>query len=340
MKKFLIFLMVTVFILAGLSFVGYVYYESIGAKPLDTNEEVIEITVDPNDTFSKVLTKLDNEGLLKNLLVTRIFYRFNPTEVALKPGTFRVQAGGSLHDIIKELNEGEDLYQVTVLIPEGFTIERMGDTFEEMGMFSKEAFIHAVESYVVPSWLEDLDDRHYALEGFLAPATYQFRRGQSPSYVVDTMYRAFVNRMYEVFGEIGEEVPTSKWNEIITIAAMIEREAANVAEMPTISSVIYNRLIIGQRLQIDATVVYALGLWSKELVTYEDLEINSPYNTYRVPALPLGPIANPGKAAILAALKPATTEYYYYVLNPAAGEHYFTDNYDDFLEKKSAFQGD
>ncbi len=337
LKKFLIFLLIMFLILGGAALYGWTYYNSIGERPLKTDEEIIEVVVEPNDNFSRLLTKLDEEGLVRNLLLTRVYFRFNPIETALKPGTFDIHGQASVHEIVKELNEGVDKYEVTVTIPEGLTIERMGEVFAEKGLFSKESFIEAAKNYIVPSWLQNNDQRRYVLEGYLAPATYKFKQGQAPSYVVDTMYKAFVNRMYSIIEETNDNLPTEEWNEIVTIASMIEREAANVEEMPRVSSVIYNRLAIKRKLQIDATVVYALGLTSKDVVTLDDLKVDSPYNTYVVPALPIGPIASPGAAAIKAALKPEVTEYTYYVLDPAAGQHFFTDDYDEFLRKKAEF---
>lgn len=340
MKKFLIFLLILVLILGGAALYGWNYYNDVGERPLTTEEEIIEITVEPNDNFSRLLTRLDEEGLVRNVLLTRIYFRMNPMETALKPGTFEVHGQGTLHEIITELNEGEDIYEVTVVIPEGLTVEQMGEVFEEKGLFTKDEFITATKSYIVPSWLENNEQRRHVLEGFLAPATYKFKVGQTPGYVVDIMYKAFVNRMYSVIEELDENLPTSEWNEIVTIASMIEREAANTAEMPRVSSVIYNRLAKGEKLQIDATVVYALGLTSKDRVLLEDLEIESPFNTYYVSALPVGPIANPGAAAIKAALKPENTVYTYYVLDPSIGEHFFTNDYNEFLRKKNEFAGE
>jgi UPF0755 protein len=337
LKKFLIFLLILILLIGGAALYGWNYYNDIGQRPLTTNEDLIEIVVEPNDNFSRLLTRLDDEGLVRNLLLTRIYFRNNPIETALKPGTFEVHGKGTLHEIITELNEGEDIYEITVTIPEGMTIERMGEVMEEKELFSKDAFIEAARNYIVPSWLENIDQRRYVLEGFLAPATYKFKKGQTPSYVVDTMYKAFVSRMFGIIEELDETLPTSEWNEIITIASMIEREAANIEEMPRISSVIYNRLAIRQKLQIDATVVYALGLNSKDTVTLDDLKVDSPFNTYVVGALPVGPISNPGAAAIKAALRPEVTEYTYYVLDPAAGQHFFTSDYNEFLRKKGEF---
>ena len=340
LKKFLIFLLILVLVFGGAALFGWNYYNEIGEKPLTTDEEIIEITVEPNDNFSRLLTRLDEEGLVKNVFLTRVYFRLNPMETALKPGTFEVHGNGTLHEIISELNEGQDIYEVTIVIPEGLTIEQMGGVFEEKGLFSKNEFIEAVKGYIVPSWLENIEQRRYALEGYLAPATYKFKKGQAPEFVVDNMYKAFVNRMYSVIEELNENLPTSEWNEIMTIASMIEREAANATEMPRVSSVIYNRLSKGQKLQLDATVVYALGLTAKDKVTLDDLKVESPFNTYNISGLPIGPIASPGAAAIKAALKPEYTEFIYYVLNPSLGEHFFTADYNEFLQKKSEFYGE
>lgn len=338
MKKFLTFLLILILLLGGGALYGWNYYNGVGEKPLKTEEETILVTVEPNDNFSSVLNRLDNEGLLKNLLVTRIYFRYHPKETKLKPGTYTVHAQGTLHEIIEELNTGKDINEIVVTLPEGLNVERMGEVFEEKGMFTKDAFVNAVANYPTPTWLENLEGRRYAMEGFLFPSTYKFKRGQTPEYIVDYLYRAFVSQMNSIASELGTSIPTSKWNEVLTIAAMIEREAANTEEMPVISSVIYNRMAANMKLQIDATVVYALGLSAKDHVTLDDLKVVSPYNTYLNKGLPLGPIASPGAAAIKAALRPAqNTGYLYYVLNPATDSHFFTANYNEFLQKKAEY---
>ncbi|MDU7886179.1 MAG: endolytic transglycosylase MltG, partial [Clostridium perfringens] len=112
--------------------------------------------------------------------------------------------------------------------------------------------------------------------------------------------------------------------------------ARDDSERAEIASVIYNRLQKGMPLQIDATVLYALGE-HKDTVLYKDLKVDSPYNTYKIKGLPVGPICNPGKPSLLAAIKPAKTDYIYYLLNPSNNKHYFTNNYEDFLAKKKEF---
>lgn len=335
MKKFLIVLLILVILMGAGAFYALNYYNSIGEAPLVAETDTIEVLVNPGDSFYGVLDTMDREGHLKSYMVTRLYFRNNPMEVRLQPGTYRVQSDASLEQLIETLNEARDIHEVVVTLPEGFTIERMGDVFEDAGMFSKEQFLLAAEMYPVPEWIEDTEQRRYAMEGFLRPDTYRFRRGQSADYVVDQLYKAFVSQMEAIIAEQGATLSTSQWNRVVTIAAMIEREAANVEEMPIIASVINNRLDIGMRLQLDATVVYALGLHGTDRVTYADLEVDSPYNTYRISGLPVGPIASPGRKAIEAVFQPAQTDYIYYVLDRSTGGHFFTDDYNEFLRVKN-----
>ena len=326
-------------IIGGGALYGWNLYNSVGKHPLETTEDTLLIEVEPNDTLNKVLTKLDSEGLLRNFLMTKVYLRYNPVESSLQPGTYKVNAQGTLEEIIRELNEGKDLNEIIVTLPEGLTIEKMGEVFETAGMFSKDSFIAAAVSYPVPTWLEATEGRRYVMEGFLAPNTYKFKKGQTPDYVVNYLYKAFVREMKDIGAELGKELPTERWNRILTVASMIEREAGSVAEMPKIAAVIYNRLAIDKPLQIDATVVYALGLNGTDKVTLDDLKVDSPYNTYKYKNLPLGPIANPGAAAIKAALSPIPSKDIYYVLDPSKGEHFFTPDYNEFLQKKNEFSG-
>lgn len=326
-------------IIGGGALYGWNLYNSVGEHPLVTTEDTLLIEVEPNDTLNKVLTKLDGEGLLRNFLMTKVYLRYNPVESSLQPGTYKVNAQGTIEEIITELNEGKDLNEIIVTLPEGLTIEKMGEVFETAGMFTKDSFIAAAVSYPVPTWLEATEGRRYVMEGFLAPNTYKFKKGQTADYVVNYLYKAFVKEMKDIGAEIGKELPTERWNRILTVASMVEREAGSVAEMPMIASVIYNRLAKNMPLQIDATVVYALGLNGTDKVTLEDLKVDSPYNTYKVKTLPLGPIANPGAAAIKAAISPELSGNIYYVLDPSKGEHFFTANYNEFLQKKSEFSG-
>ena len=128
------------------------------------------------------------------------------------------------------------------------------------------------------------------------------------------------------------------FDEAIIVASIVEKEISAPNERAIAAGVIYNRLEINMPLQIDSTVLYAMGV-TKEVVTYNDLETDSPYNTYTNKGLPKGPISNPGQAAIEAALNPDDNDYIYYVLKDrTSGEHYYTNNYDDFLKAKEQYK--
>jgi UPF0755 protein len=168
-----------------------------------------------------------------------------------------------------------------------------------------------------------------SLEGFLFPATYEIGSETTAGILVDAQVQTYKERTAGI-----NYTPAAKKNlteyDVLTIAAMIERETAVPAERALVASVIYNRLRNGMPLQIDATVQYAIGEWKKEL-TASDLEVDSPYNTRIVGGLPPGPIASPGEAAIVAAAKPKETDFLYYVArNDGTGRHYFSTNADDF----------
>ena len=200
-----------------------------------------------------------------------------------------------------------------------------------MGFFSKEEFLSAVEKYPLPSYVKKEKGRRFALEGYLFPDTYEFARGEEPDKVIKTMIDEFQNILKEAEQQTGVTIDQSQIDNIVTKASVIEREANTFKDMQLVSGVIDNRLAINMPLQIDATVIYALGK-HVDKVYYKDLDVQSPYNTYLHKGLPIGPICIPGIKAIEAALKPAKTNAIYYILN--GKEHYFTDSYQKFLEKK------
>lgn len=216
----------------------------------------------------------------------------------------------------------------TVTVPEGLTIAQTankvsGQTDGEIGAAQFEAATK--EGGYEYDFLEGSDGN---LEGFLFPKTYDVTDDESARDVVVTMLDQF-----------GIETGSLEWGraqaygltryDILIIASLVEREAKVPEERPVIASVIYNRLKAGMKLQICATVHYALGDWSHEL-SYSDLEVESPYNTYIVSGLPPGPICNPGFESIRAALYPEQTEYLYYILTSTDGHHSFTDDYEQF----------
>lgn len=316
---------------------GIFYYNSVVNKPFASDEEIILITIEKEDTLYNLLETLKEEGRIKNTTLIKVYIKLNNIDGNIKPGTYEVSTKENLAaflDIISQGNEAENSIRVT--IPEGFDVEKIARTLEKSGLTTYEEFLDALKKYPLPKYITSSSEKKYNLEGFLFPDTYEFKKDSSPEDIIRVMVKRFEEVLQEIIDDQKTKVPQEEIEKYIIMASMIEKEAKNTEEMSTIASVINNRLEIRKKLQIDATVIYALGE-HKERLTYDDLEVASPYNTYIIDTLPVGPIASPGREAIRAALAPKTTDYIYYLYNPEAGNHYFTNDYDDFLQKKNEF---
>jgi len=242
------------------------------------------------------------------------------------PGTYTLNSSMDYRTILSKIKYVPDTKKiVTVTIPEGMTQEDIFALLEENEVC--EAYLlQAYAQYYEFSYkfLKDLPHTKTRLEGYLFPDTYDFYVGEAPERVLRKFLANF-NRKWDVDLKSRAENINMSIRDVMIIASMIEREAKFDDERPTIASVIHNRLQDDDfpHLQIDATVHYAIGDWSRAL-TSSDLKVDSPYNTYRCEGLPAGPICNPGLAAIRAALYPEETEYYYYVARKN-GWHFFAE---------------
>jgi UPF0755 protein len=192
----------------------------------------------------------------------------------------------------------------------------------------------ALEKEYEYDFLQNIAAGPHCLEGFLFPDTYSLPEDVSAEQVINLMLKNFEKVWNQEFAGTASQKNMSVYK-TVTIASMVEREARVNSERKTIAGVIYNRLNQNMPLQIDATVVYALG-GHKDVVTYADLEVNSPYNTYKYAGLPPGPISCPGKASLNAALNPEKHSYYYY-LAKGDGSHYFSKTYDEHLQAKQKY---
>ncbi|MDU7963907.1 MAG: endolytic transglycosylase MltG [Clostridium perfringens] len=243
--------------------------------------------------------------------------------------TFKVKDGESLNGLFERLNN-ENVLRSSFFSKIYIKFNNVEESC------TKDEFLKVVKEYPLPSYIKPNKERKYELEGFLFPDTYAIPKGTTPKEIVAMMLNRFEGVINEIQSELGITIPKEEYEKYVIVASMVEKEARDDSERAEIASVIYNRLQKGMPLQIDATVLYALGE-HKETVLYKDLKVDSPYNTYKIKGLPVGPICNPGKPSLLAAIKPAKTDYIYYLLNPSNNKHYFTNNYEDFLAKKKEF---
>nr|WP_275451801.1 endolytic transglycosylase MltG [Clostridium novyi] len=315
-----------------LIFIGFKTFKNI-KYPFVSTTDKISVVVAKGDSLSNVINKLHKEGYIKRPDVIKLYINIRRIDTTIKQGKYNINTNISIDRFIKILNQGFDDEIVKVTIPEGYNIEDIGKLLEDKGIIKKEQFIKSCKNYKLPQYVKQNKNTKYSLEGYLFPDTYRLKKGVSGNEIIKDMLEQFKLVIDDI------EKKNNKINnlhEILTKASIIEKEARSEEDRFKISSVIDNRIQKQMKLQVDATVLYSLGEHKKRLY-YKDLNINSPYNTYKVKGLPPGPICNPGKLSIIAALKPQKTDYLYYVLENNKG-HYFTKDYKDFLMAKERYK--
>jgi len=285
-----------------------------------------DVTITDKQDINEVADMLKDEGIIKYPFLFELFADLTDMADQIEPGEYELSSDMDYRTILRTVRASAvAAATVTVTIPEGTELGDIFEMLEDAGVC--EAWrLKAVAKYYdfSYSFLKDLEYSDNRLEGYLFPDTYTFYEDDDPVRVIKKFLANFSKKltvdMKARAGNIGYSI-----REVIIIASMIEKEAKFDDERPTISSVIHNRLQSSAYpyLQIDATVQYILPE-RKENLTQEDLEIQSPYNTYVVEGLPVGPICNPGYAAIMAALYPEDTDYYYYVAR-YNGWHIFSE---------------
>lgn len=335
LKKVLIVLFILILLIGGVTTGSLYVYHANAARPLSSAVDPLEVNVADNESLYLVVDRLTSDGILRNSWLTKLYYRLSGLDLEIEPGRHEVPASASLKEMLNAL-QSENLDNVRVSIPEGLTISNIADRLEKAGLVERTAFLDAIAAYPAPDYVPDLGERRYRLEGYLRPDTYTFTKGTPPEAIIAKMIEEFERSLRTILKDTGHELPESAWDEVLIKASMIERETNNADERALVASVIENRLAINMKLQLDATILYALGVDSKA-VTYADMAFASPFNTYHVKGLPAGPISSPSSAAIRAVLDPADTDFIYYILNPTTGKHFFTPDYDEFLAKKREY---
>lgn len=294
------------------------------------DEEIIEVA--EGDSFYGVLNKLSEEDKIKNEFLVKLYLKIRGLKPEVLAGTYKLDKSMTLDEIITLLSNDSTIGKIYITIPEGYTIDDIATELEENNICSSKDFINSVKNYDLPAYVSNNPNKRYNLEGFLFPDTYSFNENENADFVVKTMINRFEEVWQELVQSLNLSIADDEIEKIVNVASIIEKEAVVDSERSLISSVIYNRIAIEMPLQIDATVIYSYG-YHIEKMYEKHLEIDSPYNTYMYYGLPIGPISNPGRASLMAALKPEKTDYLYYLLE-SEYTHYFTDNYDDFLRRK------
>ncbi len=298
--------------------VGAFWYSSTLFAPTRTTGKPFVVDIPMGASASSIAEKLKAAGVIRSTLVFQGMARLMGHSNDMKAGEYHIQPGKGLLEIMEQLVAGDAVSQ-WVVIPEGKTTRQVGEILGERRLANVNEF-HRAASRRVTLYGVKLPTRRPA-HGFLMPDTYRFPKQADEREIVRTMVKNWETKVY-LPNKARIAASPYPLDKLLTIAAMIEREAQVAEDRPLISSVVRNRLAKGMKLQIDATVLYALKR-HKNVVTFADLKVKSPFNTYLHKGLPPGPICNPGKASFEAALKPAKTDYLYYVAQPD-GSHTFT----------------
>ena len=315
------------------------------APPGDDSAPVTFVIVE-GQTVAEVATALESQGLIVDADAFRMLARVTGQDVGMQAGSHTLSRDMSAREVLAALQTGYEA-GTTVTVPEGLRLEEMAGVLEAAGVVDAGAFVAlATDPLSHRDGLAAQRPVDADLEGYLFPDTYEFAVGATADAILGRFVGSF-DRRFDAERRSLAAASGLTVHEIVILASIVEREAVVAAERPQIARVFLNRLDGDTRLlDADPTIQYALGYqpdinsWWKRPLTAEDLELDSPYNTYRMPGLPPGPIANPGLASLDAVLQPADGDWLYFVADGDAcdGTHRFAATYEGHLQNVEAYR--
>ncbi|SEK69638.1 UPF0755 protein [Carnobacterium iners] len=330
----------TLLIIFGI--VSYQYVTS-SLQPLDTtSKKEIQIEVPSGSSSADISRILEKNKVIKSASVFRFYIKLN-NKIDFKAGYYLFSPSMTLEKIIQSLQSGGSPVAfdgTKILIQEGLTIDQVAESVAKSTKYKASDFIEKLkdpkllmqlkETYpkLLTSALESKEAK-YTLEGYLFPATYDFSEDMSLETVIKNMVKKTDDVMQNYYSIIEDKKMTVQ--QVLTLASLIEREGNSFEDRTKIASVFFNRLDVEMPLQSDISVLYAMNK-HKEIVTYKDLETNSPYNLYQNKGYGPGPFNNPSEDAIKATLNPADTNYIYFLADTSTGKVYFSRTYAEHQE--------
>jgi UPF0755 protein len=304
----------------GLAGAAWWMYDRIRSPHRAFSGDEVFVDLPAGTSVSAMADRLASVGVVPDALTFRVAARLSGQERRLQAGEYRFSQAATPAEVVDRIARG-DVFVMPITFREGLTIREMADVFAATELGTADAFLAAARR---PERIRHLDTRAEDLEGYLFPSTYTLARRASADVLIEAMVaqfeRAFDSGLREEADRQGLSV-----RDVVTLASIVERETGVPDERPLIARVFLNRLQIGMQLQTDPTVIYAMmraGRWNGN-ITRNDLMMQDPYNTYRHPGLPPGPIAAPGRASLEAVLRPADASYLYFV-SRNDGTHVFS----------------
>jgi UPF0755 protein len=335
-----------IIVIGGTAVGGYLYVNS-ALKPVDPeNTKPVKVEIPIGSGVTSIGNVLEENGIVKNATVFKYYVKFN-NESGFQAGSYDLTPSMTLSEIVNSLKTGKVMRKAEfkITIPEGLQLDKIAEIIADKSPYKKDEIEKKLND---KKWLEQLKkeypnlitdellnkDIKRPLEGYLYPVTYSFYE-KKPS--LEEILTKMIAQTDDVLAQYKSSMTDREFtaHKLLTMASLIEEEATEKADRGKISSVFYNRIDEGMPLQTDPTVLYALGE-HKSRTVYKDLEVDSPYNTYKVAGLPPGPIANAGLSSIEAALQPEDTNYYYFLAS-SNGSVYYSETLEEHNEKKAKY---
>ncbi|MFC3883029.1 endolytic transglycosylase MltG [Bacillus songklensis] len=331
-------------LIASMAVGAFIYINSALSPVNEKSKNIVEITISRGSSVGTIAKRLEDQGVIKDERVFRYYVKLK-NEQSFQAGNYAFSQAMSVKEIIRSLQTGESAQKpkIRLPIPEGSQLVQISEIIAANTGYTKEQVLKKMSDkqfiQILSKKYPDLITNEvfaknikYPLEGYFYPATYSFYTDKvSLEEILDKMVGKTNEVIHKYKPLMKEKNVTS--HKLLTMASLIEEEATEKTDREKIASVFYNRLEAGMPLQTDPTVLYALGE-HKDRVFYKDLKVESPYNTYKVKGLTPGPIANAGELSIVAALKPAETEYLYF-LATSTGEVIFTKTLEEHNKQKA-----
>ena len=319
-------------------FMGFHAFRFLSAGPGSINDKIV-FEVPPGKSFHQIATGLKKVGLISDTLSMRILAKLTRQGGHVKMGEYALNRGMTPQEILTVLTSGKSI-QYPITFPEGSNIYEMAAALEAKHFYPAEEFLKACHDKALIHELLGVEVSSF--EGYLFPETYNLTRYTPLRDFMANMVQNFKAAYTEVENQAKAESvqPPMSRHELVILASMVEKETGAPEERPMIAAVFYNRLAKGIKLQSDPTIIY--GAWDetgqyKNNITKEDLTRPNRYNTYTVPKLPWGPISNPGRESLRAVMKPAHSDYLFFVSHND-GTHAFTKTYEEHTRAVKAYQ--
>lgn len=307
MKRLLGVFLLLVVVAGAIGFLGMSFVN----KAPSTDATTVIYELKPGQGFNTVANELESEGVIKNAFAFSMYARFTNQRPKIKRGEYALARNMKPSEVLAVITSGKSISK-PFTVAEGLNIYEIADLYEKQGFGKKDEFLRIVRD---PAFVKRLiGEDASSLEGYLFPETYMITKFDRTEDLIASMVRRFM-AVYETVGA-AQALPTWTRNQVVTLASIIEKETGAKEDRPLISSVFHNRLVKKMKMQTDPTILYGMADQTGVMpnnIRKDDILRPTRYNTYVIPGLPPGPISNPGRESLMAAIRPATSNYLFFV---------------------------